>query len=131
MLTVGFTAERRRIIDDRDIAKFAEATGDNNPVHLDESFAAQTPFKGRIAHGMLVASSISAALAEQLPGPGTIYLSQSLRFLKPVRIGDEITTRVEVVEVLEKGRVRLLTTCSNQAGELVIEGEALVLAPRR
>lgn len=129
-LVVGATAERRRRVSEEDIVAFAEATGDRNPVHLDEVFARNTRFGGRIAHGMLVASFISAVLADELPGPGTIYLGQSLRFITPVRIGDEITTRVEVLEIIsEKSRARLSTVCRNQDGITVLEGEATVLLP--
>lgn len=114
-----------------DIDDFAKVTGDENPVHLDEVYAAQTRFGGRIAHGMLVAGFISAVLGNDLPGPGAIYLSQTLKFRRPVRIGDEVAARVEVTEIdAARARVSLKTVCE-VAGELVVDGEAVVLAPRR
>jgi 3-hydroxybutyryl-CoA dehydratase len=105
-------------------------TGDLNPAHVNEVYAAESPFKGRIAHGMLGAGYISAVLGMTLPGPGTIYLKQTLEFMAPVRMGDTITATVEVAEKMEKGRVRLATTCTNQGGKTVITGEAIVLPPR-
>jgi acyl dehydratase len=99
-------------------------------VHLDEEYARTTRFGGTIAHGMFVASLISTALALDLPGPGTIYLGQTLRFVRPVRVGDAVTVRLEVLETIpDKNRARLRTTCLNDAGETVIEGEATVLVP--
>lgn len=128
--TVGQTATWTRTVTDAVIRQFAEATGDHNPVHLDEAAAAHTRFGGRIAHGMLSAGFVSAALATVLPGPGTIYLSQSLRFLRPVRLDDVITVRLEVLEVLAaKRRIRLATTCTNQRDETVVDGEATVMLP--
>jgi len=130
-LQAGQTAEFSKTVTEADVVLFAGVTGDFNPAHVDAVYAAQSSFGGRIAHGMLTASFISTVLAMRLPGPGTIYLSQNLRFLRPVKIGDTVTARVEVAEVIPaKRRVRLLTTCSNQAGERVIDGEALVLVPR-
>ena len=129
-MTVGQAAELSRTITGADIEAFADVSGDRNPVHLDEAFAAKTRFGGRIAHGMFVASLISTTLATKLPGPGTIYLGQSLKFLRPARLGDVITVRLEVLEVMrEKSRARIATLCRNQAGEAVIEGEALVMVP--
>lgn len=129
-LQVGSFAERRCTVLEEDVVRFADATGDHNPVHLDEKFAAGTRFGGRIAHGMLVASYISATLAGDLPGPGTIYMAQTLRFLRPVRIGEKVTVRVEVVEVVvEKSRAKLSTICRNEAGDIVLDGEATVLLP--
>lgn len=129
-LTVGASAEMSKVVTDVDVMSYAAITGDYNPVHVDAEAAARTMFKGRIAHGMLSAGFISAVLAMKLPGPGAIYLSQSLRFTKPVRLGDTVTARVEVLEVIAaKKRVRLATTCRNQQGETVIEGEALVMVP--
>jgi 3-hydroxybutyryl-CoA dehydratase len=125
---LGQVAEVSRTISAADIDAFAQLTGDDNPVHLDEAFAAQTQFGGRIAHGMLSAGLISAVLGTQLPGPGAIYLGQSLRFVAPVRPGDTITARVEVIELWpEKRRIRLQTTCTNQEGETVIHGDAQML----
>jgi 3-hydroxybutyryl-CoA dehydratase len=130
-LTLGLSAERSHLVTEADIAAFAEVSGDFNPVHMDEAFAATTQFKGRIAHGMLSAAWLSALIAGELPGPGSIYLSQSLRFRRPVRIGDEVVSRIEVVAIdAEKARVTLATTCSVD-GKTVLEGEALVMAPRR
>ena len=129
-LDVGREAMRVRTVRDADIAGFADVSGDHNPVHLDEAFALTTPFKGRIAHGMLCGAWISALIAGELPGPGTVYLQQSLSFRRPVRPGDEVTVRVAVTAVdRERGRVTLATTCT-VAGKPVVEGEAVVLAPR-
>lgn len=129
-LAVGAQATMEHTVTDAMLVAFAELTGDHNPVHLDEAFAATTRFGGRIAHGMLGAGFISATIATRLPGPGTVYLGQSLAFKRPVRIGDTVTTRVEVAEVMAaERRVRLLTRCTNQQGKTVIEGEALVMVP--
>ncbi|HZF67034.1 MAG TPA: MaoC family dehydratase [Gemmatirosa sp.] len=127
---VGQTATWTRAVTDAAIRQFADATGDHNPVHLDEAAAARTRFGGRIAHGMLSAGFVSAAIATVLPGPGTIYLSQSLRFARPVRIDDVLTVRLEVLEVMEsRRRVRLATVCTNQRDEVVLDGEATVMVP--
>lgn len=129
-LTVGQAAELEKLITAEDVEAFARITGDFNPVHMDEEFARSTRFGGRIAHGMLSAGLVSAALATKLPGPGAIYLAQTLRFTRPVRIGDTVTVRVEVLEVnADKQRVRLSTACRNGRGETVLEGEATVLVP--
>ncbi len=129
-IEVGREAVRVRTVADADIQGFADVSGDHNPVHLDEGFARTTPFKGRIAHGMLSAAWISALIAGELPGPGSIYLQQSLSFRRPVRPGDEVTVRVKVTAVdRDRGRVTLATTCI-VAGKPVVEGEAVVLAPR-
>ena len=129
-LSPGVSVETSTTIKAREIELFAEATGDRNPVHLDEEFAATTQFGGRIAHGMLTAGLVSAAIASKLPGPGSIYLGQTLRFTKPVRLGDTVTVRLEVIEVITaKRRVRLATTCTNQNGETVLDGEATVMVP--
>lgn len=128
---MGQSAERRKVVSEADIAGFAAVTGDFNPMHMDEAYAAKTPFGGRIAHGMLSAAYISAGLANDLPGAGTIYLSQTLKFIRPVRIGDEVITKLVVQAIdLEKGRVTLETTCT-VAGKAVVAGEAVVMAPRR
>jgi 3-hydroxybutyryl-CoA dehydratase len=120
-----------RIVTEADIVLFAQVSGDHNPVHLDEAFAAETPFKTRIAHGMLSAAYISAVIGTQLPGPGTIYMQQALRFKRPVKIGDEVTTIATISEIDPiKGRVSIDTVCL-VAGKPVIEGEALVMAPRK
>lgn len=129
-MVLGSTASRVHTVTLDDIDRFAAVTGDTNPVHLDEAHAARTRFGGRIAHGMLSAGFISAVLGTQLPGPGVIYMSQSLRFVRPVKPGDAITTTVTVVEVIApKRRLRLSTTCKNQNGEIVLDGEALVWIP--
>ena len=129
-LSAGVSVETSTTITAREIDLFAEATGDRNPVHLDEAFAATTQFGGRIAHGMLTAGLVSAAIASKLPGPGSIYLGQTLRFTKPVRLGDTVTVRLEIIEVITaKRRVRLATVCTNQNGETVLDGEATVMVP--
>ncbi len=125
---VGQSASMTRTVSESDLVLFAAITGDANPVHLDVAAATASRFGGRIAHGMLTAGFVSATMAMQLPGPGAVYLSQSLRFLRPVRIGDVITTRVEIIELLFAQRhVRLTTGCRNQADKLVLDGEALIL----
>ena len=130
-LKVGDAAEMQKTIADGDVRAFAELTGDRNPVHLDEEYAARTRFGRRIAHGMLGASLISAVLANELPGRGTVYLSQTLKFTAPVFLGDTITARVVVKHVREdKPVVTLETFCTNQRGERVVEGEAVVLVPK-
>jgi len=129
-LTVGMSAESAKTITEADVVLYAGVVGDFNPVHIDAEFAAKSRFGGRVAHGMLIAGLLSGVLAMKLPGPGVIYLGQTLRFTKPVLIGDTVTARVEVIEVIaSKKRARLTTTCRNQRGETVIEGEATVLVP--
>jgi len=129
-LRVGQGAEWSKTVTEADVVLYAGITGDFNPAHVNEVEAARSRFGGRIAHGMLSAGFISAAIAMRLPGPGAIYLAQTLRFTKPVRVGDTVTARVEVAELLVgKRRVRLTTVCRNQAGEVVIDGEATVLVP--
>ena len=126
---VGDSAEITKRIDQADIHAFADVTGDHNPVHIDEAFAQTTRFGRTIAHGMLTASLISAVLANKLPGAGSIYLGQTLRFDAPVFPGDEITARVTVKEIREdKPIVKLETICINQRNEVVIRGEATVLS---
>jgi len=122
-LEVGQKASFEKTIGERDIQLFAAMSGDRNPVHLDAEFARGTLFKERIAHGMLSGALISAAVACTLPGPGTIYLGQTMRFARPVKIGDTITVHVEILEKLPKNRVRVGTNVSNQNGELVVEGK--------
>ncbi len=129
-LHVGDVASFSKTIAECDVYAFAGITGDLTPVHVDAQAAAASPFGARVAHGMLTASLVSTVLGLKLPGPGTIFLSQSMRFLKPVYIGDTVTARVEVAELIEpRNRVRLGTRCVNQRGEVVGEGEAVVLAP--
>ena len=130
-LSVGQSAELTRTVRAEDLVAFAAVTGDDNPVHLDEDFAKSTQFGGRIAHGMLSAGYISAVIGTKLPGPGVIYMGQTLRFRRPVRIGDEVTTRVEVTVIDSlKARVTLSTTCA-VGGRIVTEGEATTLVARR
>ena len=123
-------AEFAKTISEADIYLYAGISGDYNPAHINEEYAKNTFFKTRIAHGMLSAGFISAVIGMKLPGPGTVYLRQTLDFLAPVRIGDTVTATVEVVEKLEKKQVRLKTTCTNQEGVTVLKGEALVSPPR-
>jgi 3-hydroxybutyryl-CoA dehydratase len=131
MLKRGDWAEFTKTISEADVYLFAGVTGDLNPAHVDETYARTTFFKTRIAHGMLLAGLISTVIGTQLPGPGTIYVRQELDFLAPVRFGDTVTARVEVMEILaEKNRVRLKTTCVNQAGKVVVDGVALVSPPK-
>jgi len=130
-MQVGDAAEFAKTVTETDIYLYAGITGDFNPAHVNEAYAKNTFFKTRIAHGMLTAGFVSAIIANQLPGPGTIYMKQELSFLAPVRIGDTITARVEVLELLaEKNRVRLKTTCSNQDGVTMLTGEGLVSPPK-
>jgi 3-hydroxybutyryl-CoA dehydratase len=129
-LSLGQKASFTKQVTEQDVVLFAAVSGDVNPVHLDEAFAAQTMFGGRIAHGMLSGAVISAALAMELPGPGVIYLGQTLRFTRPDRIGDEVTAQLEVTEKREgKGIVKLACEVVNQDGKVVVSGEATVLAP--
>ncbi|MFL9812023.1 MaoC family dehydratase [Stutzerimonas sp. VN223-3] len=130
-LEVGQTASFEKTVEERDIQLFAAMSGDRNPVHLDAEFAAGTPFKERIAHGMFSGALISAAVACTLPGPGTIYLGQTMKFTRPVKLGDTLTVRLEILEKLPKNRVRIATRVFNQNEEQVVDGEAEVLAPRR
>ena len=126
--SVGDSAEITKTIEQSDIDAFARVTGDHNPVHVDEEFAKTTRFGRRIAHGMLTASLISAVLANKLPGEGSVYLGQTLKFVAPVFPGDEITARVTVLEIRkDKPIVKLETVCVNQRNEVVIRGEATVL----
>jgi len=126
-ITLGEKAVLRRKITEEDIQCFAEATGDVNPLHLDEDYAKKTVFKGRIAHGMLVASLFSNIIGTGFPGPGTVYVSQTLAFKRPVKINDTITAEVEVHKIdRDKGRVVLCTSCTNQNGDIVLDGEAIV-----
>lgn len=129
-LKVGDTAEITRTLRKQDIELFAVMSGDVNPAHVDEEFAKSDPFHKVIAHGMWGGALISAVLGTELPGPGTIYLDQSLSFRRPVGLGDTVTVRLTVREKIpDKQRVVLDCACTNQAGETVIKGEALVVAP--
>ncbi len=126
---IGDKAFFEKTISESDVYLFAGLTGDFNPLHMNEEVAKKSIFKTRVVHGLMVAGLISAVLGLKLPGPGTIYLSQELRFVKPVRIGDTIRAEVEVIELLPKNRVKLKTICINQRGEVVIDGSAIVLVP--
>lgn len=130
-LAVGMSASLLRSVMESDVVAFAQVSGDDNPIHLSEAYAAATPFGGRIAHGLFTASLISALLGTRLPGPGAVYLAQTLRFLGPVRIGDVVEARVEVMHLQpSRRRARLLCECTVDA-KLVLEGEALVKMPSR
>jgi len=128
---VGMRETYSKHVSSSDVVGFAEISGDRNPIHLSEHFAAQTPFGGRIAHGLYTASLISAVIGTRLPGPGAIYISQTLRFLAPVRIDDTVDASVEITELSEKGR-RAKLRCECKVGDvLVLEGEAEVKIPAR
>ena len=129
-LIPGDSAELSKTFSESDIYLYAGISGDFNPAHVNEAYARNTFFKTRIAHGMLSAGLISAVIGTQLPGPGSIYMQQTLSFLAPVYMGDTITACVEVVEKMEKKKVRLKTTCMNQDAVIVLEGEAIVSPPR-
>ncbi|MGQ9366953.1 MaoC family dehydratase [Azospirillum sp. ST 5-10] len=130
-LSVGMTASYAKTVTDADIVLYAGISGDTNPVHLNQEYASTTMFQGRIAHGMLTAGFISAVLGTKLPGPGCIYMSQTLKFKAPVRVGDTVTARATVTEIVpEKRRVVMRTVCTT--GEtVVLEGEALLMVPSR
>lgn len=130
-LEVGLKRSLRKVVTDRDIELFAEVSTDHNPVHLDQAYADASMFKGRIAHGMLTAGLISAVIGEQLPGHGTIYLAQSLKFMAPVRPGDEVLAEVSVLAIDEKRRRVTLETQCSVGDTVVLKGEAQVLAPSR
>lgn len=130
-LSIGAHASRTRKVTAADAAAFAQVSGDTNPVHLDPAYAAETQFGRCIAHGMFSAAIISAGVGNDLPGPGSLYISQTLQFKAPVYIDDEITANVEVTAYRERSRVTTLhTTCTNQNGVLVMDGEAIVIAPK-
>ena len=127
-LTLGARAALSKTITERDAIAFAELSGDYNPIHLDAEYAAHSRFGARIAHGAFTFALISAVLGTELPGPGSIYLNQTLKFLKPVYLDDTITATVEITAIrADKGIVTLKTDCANQRGEQVAEGEAVVL----
>ncbi len=130
-LTLGMTRVFSKTITEADLLMFAGVSGDTNPIHLDQDFASRTMFEGRIAHGMLTASLVSTVLGTRLPGPGAVYVTQSLKFLAPVRIGDTVIARAVIAELLpERNRVRLQTTCA--VGERkVLDGEAVLMVPRK
>ena len=130
-IKIGDFDEFSKTISESDIYLFAGITGDLNPAHINEDYAKDTFFKGRIAHGMLLAGFISAVIGMKLPGPGTIYIKQEVSFKGPAKIGDTITARVEVIEMnVEKNRVKLKTTCRNQDGKELVDGEALISPPK-
>ncbi len=130
-IQVGDSAEFAKTVSETDIYLYAGISGDFNPAHINAAYAEQTFFKARIAHGMLAAGFISTVLGTMLPGPGTIYLKQALTFMAPVLIGDTITARAEVTEKDEaKNKITLKTTCTNQKGKVVLDGEAMVSPPR-
>ncbi|MGZ6202771.1 MAG: MaoC family dehydratase [Thermodesulfobacteriota bacterium] len=131
-LKIGNSAQIVKTITEEDIELFARATGDFNPVHLDATYAEKTMFKGRIAHGLLSVGFFSTILGNILPGHGTIYLSQDVKFLAPVRIGDTITAKVDVLELMpERNRVKFKTSCVNQDGKLVVDGIAWSMPPKK
>ena len=130
-IAVGDSAELIKTVTEADILGFAEISGDRNPLHLDEAYARTTQFQGRIAHGMLSGALISAVFGMRLPGPGSIYVAQSLRFKRPVRIGDAVLSRCEVIALApDKTQVTFRTTCS-VGGKLVVDGEATLMVPGR
>ncbi|MGE0828388.1 MAG: MaoC family dehydratase [Hyphomonadaceae bacterium] len=130
-LSLGMAAESERLVTEADVQAFADVSGDHNPVHLDAAYAATTPFKERIAHGILSAAFISALIANELPGAGSVYISQTLNFRRPVKLGATVKTRVEIAGLdAEKARATLKCT-SSVDGKTVLEGEAVILAPRR
>lgn len=130
-LKLGESASLTKTITEADVLAFADVSDDHNPVHVDEAFAKTTMFKGRIVHGMLVGSLFSSILGTQLPGNGSIYLGQELKFIKPVRFNDTITAKVTVIEkLLDKNRIKLETTARNQDDELVVTGIATIMPPK-
>jgi 3-hydroxybutyryl-CoA dehydratase len=130
-LSVGQQAVFAKTVSESDVYGFAGITGDFNPAHVNAEYASGTKFEKRIAHGMLSAGFISAVLGMQLPGPGSIYVSQQFRFMRPVFIGDTVTARVEIIEKREeKKRIRVRTWCTNQSGETVLDGEAVLMPPK-
>ena len=132
-LSVGDTYTLKKTITNNDVFMFAEVTGDENPLHLDDEYAKTTIFGERIAHGMISAGIISGVIGMYLPGPGTTYLSQDLRFLKPVRIGDTVTVEVQVSEIEAKSRfdiAKIHTICKNENNEVVVDGMATVIPPQ-
>jgi len=131
-LRIGDTAQFSNRVTENELEHFAQATGDFNPVHFDQAYAENTLFKERIAHGILSIGFISALFGNIFPGPGTIYLTQEVKFLAPVRIGDTITAKVEVMEIIsEENRAKFKTTCTNQNGQDVVSGTAWVMPPKK
>ncbi|AYD40785.1 enoyl-CoA hydratase [Clostridium fermenticellae] len=131
-IKLGDKVSVEKTISETDVYMFAGITGDLNPAHINQVVSEKTMFKGRIAHGILVTGLISTCLGMHLPGPGTIYMGQQVKFTKPVHIGDTIKAEVEVIGInVEKNRVKLKTVCTNQDGKVVIDGEALVMPPKK
>jgi 3-hydroxybutyryl-CoA dehydratase len=129
-LEIGQAAQMKHVVSEADILHFAQISGDYNPVHMDEAFAKASMFKGRIAHGMLTAGYVSAVFAMRLPGPGAIYVSQTLNFRAPVRIGDTVVTEVMITELIPAKR-RALFACTCRVGDtVVLEGDAILMLPR-
>ena len=130
-LSVGQSAETTKVVTANDVDAFAAVSGDTNPVHLDEAYAKTTTFQTRIAHGMLSGAYISAVIGTKLPGPGAIYLSQSMRFRRPVKLGDPVVTRVTVQALdAQRGHATLATVCQ-VGGKTVVDGEAVIMVPRK
>ncbi len=130
-LSIGMTATYARTVSEADIVMFAGASGDTNPIHFDEEFASASPFKGRIAHGMLTASFLSTVFGTKLPGPGCVYMTQNLKFTAPVRAGDTVVARVQIDEIdLERKRVHFICMCT-VGGATVLKGDALIMVPCR
>jgi 3-hydroxybutyryl-CoA dehydratase len=130
-LAVGMSEQLTKTVASSDVVGFAQLTGDRNPIHLSEHFAAKTPFRNRIAHGLYTASLISAVLGTRLPGPGAVYISQTLNFCAPVKIGNTVVVTVTVAELIpDKSRARLFCSCEVD-GEVVLDGEALVKVPSK
>ena len=130
-LSIGMSAEARRSVSEADVAAFAAVSGDHNPVHVDEVYAAASPFRARIAHGALIASFVSALMAAELPGPGAIYVSQTTNFRRPVKLGDEVTTKVSIAALDPVKSYATMAFISSVAGKTVMDGEALLIVPRR
>ena len=130
-LTIGMEASHAKRITETDIEAFADLSGDDNPLHLSAEFAAQTPFKERISHGMLTASLLSTVIGTKLPGPGCIYISQSLNFRAPVKIGDEVVATARVTELIADRRRAIFACTCRVNGTTVLDGEAVILVPRR
>lgn len=129
-LTVGQAYEEKMTVTQQMVERFAAATGDYNPIHTDDDYARKSIFKQRVAHGMLQAGILSGIVGTKFPGVGTIYLSQTLKFTRPVFIGDQVAWRLTVRDIIaDKNRVLLDTICTNQKGETVVTGEALVMPP--
>lgn len=130
-INLGDKASYSRTVTEADVVLFGGVSGDLNPAHFNEEYCKDTMFKGRIAHGMLSSSYISTVLGMHLPGPGTIYLSQELKFTAPVKFGDTVTATIEVIEKIEeKNRIVLDTICTNQDGKVVVKGKAVVMPPK-